>query len=109
MTNFGPTKDLALLAQRLGTDEKGAKTALFYVADFMTANVTDEVLDCGAYHMPSYVGDANLSEAFKEMAFAIYEQFGEEKKPEAAGPWVHVTQNGLLISKERHVTLEDLI
>lgn len=108
--DFSSTKDMEHLAKRLGTDIKGAKLALFWVMDFMSENVTQEILDCGAYYMPSYVGDSNLEKSFKEMVFAFHQQFGEEVKPDLCeGPWVHINHNGIQVSKDRLPKIEDVL
>lgn len=79
-------------------------SVVFHLTDFLISNpIPRESLDCGMYRMPSHVGDTNFEEAFKDTLWALYEQLFEDKKPEAAGPWVHIGTDGIKISKERHI------
>lgn len=64
-------------------------------------NISDEAIDCGAYHNAPYNGDKNMIESYKAILWASFEEV-QGNKPKAAGPWVTIDPyKGIGVHSER--------
>jgi len=88
------------LAEKMGVTPEKAKSYAFWLTDYLMDNLTEAAIDCGAYHNSPLNGDKNMIESFKAILWAMFEEI-EGGKPEAAGPWVGISYDGISINKER--------
>ena len=90
------------LAELLGLSESEVRSTIFHVVDFLIETADNQdVIDVGIYEVPGQlVSDKSMLAAGRAMMWATYEvAIGE--KPEAAGLWVTLDQDGLHVSNTR--------
>ena len=99
-------QNLTELAAKMRMTEKEALSAFFHVTDFISdLELSDNVINCGAYYNSPLNGDDNMVKSCKEIIFAIYQEL-EGQVPKPAGPWFHINQNGIKFNDQRHMSME---